>query len=168
MAEFESSENVWISREEYDRLRNNQTTTASTPATVTADSTPFSAAKEEKKAQRMQTILGVVLAIMLLISMTNENLSAFSLLPVSLFAIFAIMSLIDYLRKRHSSGTIFGSPINPTSTADPAVDAKHRSSRYKLLLIIALILIALPILAPIAFILFFLVLAAFGGGDIGS
>lgn len=152
---------VWISREEYERLRAMDVSQSTNRTFVAPDKPYVSTAPDHTVSDgmfRTQKIVGFILAIALLIALSVSAGSWIVLAIVFVFLLFAIFSTADYAkqRKRESSLLPDDLPGGKSSTV-----IKHA------LLAIAIV-IAIPVLANVAMIVLFMMLIAASGGQAGS
>jgi hypothetical protein len=142
---------VWISREEYDRLRQAEITQAQSvlPAAAIND---IPAQDKQPLSSLMPAVLGL-LGIVLFLSFTTPifsvGLTSFALL---IFFGLALISFIDYARNKNKS-----------------VTPKQATKKFlKMLALTALILVILPGIFIVGMIILFILVLGFNGGDIGT
>lgn len=142
---------VWISREEYNRLK--QAENAQAQSSLPATNTDTLAQGKETQSSLTPTLLGV-LGIVLFLSFTTPifsgGITSFALL---IFFGLALISFIDYARNKNKSAT-----------------PKQATKKFlKTLAFTALILAILPGIYFAGMVVLFIILIGFGGGgDIGS
>jgi len=147
--------NVWVSREEYDRLRQQAGHSVADPTASYAHGQD----DDPPKVRRTQIAIGVILAIGLFLSMTN-SLFKFVAIPVLLILlIFAAMSLNDFRKAKqlHMQST----------TGELPVDAPRQNSasgKYKTLLVILVCTLAMPVVVVGGFIVVMLIMFSINGG----
>ncbi|MCA9325758.1 hypothetical protein KDA23_06920 [Candidatus Saccharibacteria bacterium] len=150
--ETPGSDNVWISKQEYERLR-----ALEKQQPVASSGSVFNEAqyKNERKAkdQRVwQVVLGGMLAIGLYWSVVSGSYANIFLAAAIL--VFGGISLWDY----HNSRTY-------KVENGVAMKKTFRVNPYKL---IALIILGITVLPVVAMIAFFMLFMSIGGGDVGS
>jgi vacuolar-type H+-ATPase subunit D/Vma8 len=154
-----SDDNVWISREEYDRLRSQSVPSVQNVPVVQIsqkqaelDYALEKSSQVQRSKRRWQTILGVLLAIGLYFSVASG--SAANLWLVLAIVIFGAVSLIDLVTS-HSSENVNGVVV-------PKI---YKSNPYKVLTITLLCVTVAPVALMIGF---FMLMLTLGGGDMGS
>jgi len=154
--ENQPQDNVWISREEYERLRvaasqpqpqlqqPNQTVNATQPQAV------VQAFENPDKVSHQQVITGLVLGLMVILSLSFSIFRFFAIPAILIFLVFAILNIIDFVRA--------GKGLNGAATTS------KRRHTYKILLIVGVSLLVVPVVSYMALILFFVLLFSLGGG----
>ncbi len=145
-------DNVWISRQEYDRLRLQSSQPVIQQPVSTINQTISESNKVLQSRRRWQAILGGLLALGLYFSVASGQ--AANLMVLGAIVIFGGMSLSDYMGK------------NKSDVVDGVVVPKvYKSNPFKIMAIVLLVMTVLPAVLLVGF--FFLVFGL-GGGDVGS
>lgn len=154
----EQQGNVWVSKEEYERLRQAQQEHVQLLANQTY------AADEPAKVKPIQITVGIILAVGLFLSMTVPILNFISVPILGVLLIFAAMSINDFRRSKDQ----VNNAVQPSSVHTSAVANQAKGSgKYRVLLIVLLCILASPV-AFIGLMLVLLVLAFAGGGGQSS
>lgn len=147
--------NVWISREEYDRLQ-----AAAQPAVYVAPQPVVTGNFESAatpaiatKSNRIPTFIGVALGGSLLLAMSTNQ----TFIGSALIIVFLIWAIYDAIRHPRTKSLA----VQANSQSSPNVG----KSVVKTLAIIAGLLILAPILASGAMFIIFIVLISFGGNQ---
>jgi len=139
-----ASDQVWISKEEYQRLQQAQVIASHDPAVAEM--------KPAKLISGVQIAAGITAAIGLMVGLIGQS-TFFGLLIAPSLVVLAIMgafTLHDYLKAKK-----------------PGAVLKPHKARNGVLLTAAIIVLALPLLLPVFLILIFMITCA-GGGCKGS
>lgn len=145
------SDAVWISREEYERLRAAEAVPRP-PQSVVVASVAESNEKVRRGRRRWQVILGVLLAIGLFISVSSGSFA--NLYVVGAVVIFGGVSLYDYFNSRK------------LQTAHGMTEEKRlKHNPFKILFYVLFCVVILP---PLLMLGFFILLLTLNGGDVGS
>lgn len=149
-----SDPGVWISREEYDRLRQtNNETVYQGPNIIanppTSNNEPIS----------IQLVMLGLLAAGLFLAFTNEW---FSFLTVPLLIIFAVFSLISFTKffKTAQGGDVVSGNVMTGSNTTP----QKKKSVVKWLLIITVGVLVVPVVVPMVLFIFLMIIFSLGGG----
>lgn len=144
---------VWISREEYDRLRQAETSSQPVAASAPVQSNTVHVQEiKDTQATTKATILGV-LAIALFVGFTTSLLNgAWVSIILLIFFGVSVLGALDYIRKNQNSVSI--------------KDASKNIA--KILLVTAIVLSMLPMIYIAGVIVIFVIMVGLGGGDIGS
>jgi hypothetical protein len=146
----QSDGKVWISREEYERLRQAEQSQP-LPQSPVGTPTPFvSSTNTLETIQRQELIIGSILGIGFVLSLCVSNLRWLAVLIVIIFCAFALVSFMQYreAKMRIARGQ---TPRQPRSTT-------------KILLTIGATLLIAPTVAFIALIVFLIVVLSVSGG----
>jgi len=149
-SQSEENKGVWLSREEYDRLRQADTQRVGVaeqePEVTSAAQPPVVSARSNS----LQTTTGVVLAVGLLMAVTIEGLRWIFVPALCVFVIFAGVSINDMIKARRarSSGTVY---------------ATNRSAYIALLITGSVVIISPLILGILALILITALMTSSGG-----
>lgn len=144
---------VWISREEYERLKQAEQTAANQIAPTPYVSSPAYDDPAQSPAlqtmRRQQTVVSAVLGIAFVIALTVPGLGWLAGIVVTIFIIFALTSLFQYQRtkRRVTKG-----------------DIPQPRSAVKLVLIVLGCILLLPVLAYAGMLVLFVILFSAGGG----
>jgi hypothetical protein len=156
----QQQDNVWISREEYERLRQQTQQPAlraiSQPVVYGAG---YQVADEPAKVKPIQAIIGATLAIGLFLSLTVPFFSIISVPILGIMLIFGVMSYNDFRKGRQQSATPTKSSIG-TATENQ----KKGNGKYHALLAVLLIILAAPVLFIGGMIVLLIIFLAAGGG----
>jgi hypothetical protein len=156
----QQQDSVWISREEYERLRQAQQTVPAQPVIYGQTDYPVD---EPAKVKPIQVAVGTVLAIGLFLSLTVPFFKFISAPILLALLIFAAMSFNDFRRaKRQVNGTAQSS----MDTVAIANQGKG-SGKYHALLVVLLCILAAPVVL-IGGIIILLIFAAHGSGGQSS
>jgi hypothetical protein len=138
-----SGDQVWISKEEYQRLQQAQ---------MAADHSPVATTKPAKLISGVQIAAAATAAVALIIGLVSQS-SFFSFLIVPSLIVLVLMgafTLRDYANSKKPNAVL-----------------KPHKARNGILLAIAIIVLALPVILPIGFVLLLMITCA-GGGCKGS
>lgn len=151
MQPSEQDNSVWISKEEYERLRALEQEKTAVPV-VQSD-----VEGEQKQAQALrsqrtwQVILGGLLSVALYVSVVSGSWA--NAWIVAAIIIFGGVSLVDYIRSHQA---------DESGQARPK---PFRNNPYKLLVICFAAIALFPVIAFVGILIIFMTL---GGGDVGS
>lgn len=140
---------VWISREEYERLRTNGSISPGygTPVVYTGQAGAEPLPPPDRQMGQTMQVVGLVAALALLLSFTTSMFDWLVVPAVLFLAGLAIISIWNVAR----SGRI----------AQPSKVTKYALAALGIILF-------LPILGYMAMIFLFILIFSFGGGDVGS
>lgn len=161
----QQQDNVWISREEYERLRQAQQATvqAPQPQQPVVYGQGYQAADEPPKVKPVQIALGAVLAVGLFLSLTAPFFKFISAPILIVMLIFAVMSLNDF---RRAKGGVNGA-VQPSMNTVTTTNQQKGSGKYHALLVVLLCILAAPVIF-IGGIIILLIFAAHGSGGQSS
>ncbi len=147
------SDAVWISREEYERLRAHQQTNISMQTTQTPSQVVTSTPDEEPHISRTKAIIGGALAAVLFLSVSVSGIRLAFIPVLVIFLAYIVVSLNDVRKAR-----ILHQPPHAMQPGKP------QKSLLLKLVIAVVIIAALPILGYMAMIAFFIAIFALNGG----
>lgn len=150
----QNKDNVWISREEYDRLRAATQQATETPTvstdyyTATVEPSPTAA-----KNDTYQTALAVVFGMLLIYSLL-ASINKLAETLIIIFLGYAVYGVFKHFSNRSSA-----------VSALPAATPKSTSQKIlKIVAIIAALIVIVPVLVYGAMIILFIALISAGGG----
>lgn len=91
---------VWISREEYERLRQMENRPPDTPPVISTPAASYQPHSLSDKMAKQQKIVALILAVLLIIVLSVGKLQALVVFIALVFVVFGIMSIVDYQRQR--------------------------------------------------------------------
>lgn len=168
-------ENVWISREEYERLRQAEAVQASNTPVVSLGqpvvmASPVSAVQSPRrnKTDDMAIIVTGVAAALLIGSLSFSSFRGFAAPLIGVFMIFGAWTLIKMLRHHEQverSGIMTSAATAESDSLDPKNVAKTLG---KGLLIGGFMVVAAPFFFGAAIMVLFIIIMIASGGNVGS
>jgi hypothetical protein len=156
----QSSDAVWISKEEYDRLRT-AAGQAAPEAVVISDAGPRK--KDWLDGFLKTEVLLLVAAVLVLLALV-VNSSVLALISGPLITVFVIVGIMTFIRYYNGLKQVQTATMSQAEIQDNA----RKRKIAKAVLVTAGIMAASVFIMPILGVVFVILLLSFGGGDIGS
>ena len=165
MPSEQQEDNVWISREEYERLRQAQQAAVQSaqPQQPVMYGQGYQVADEPAKVKPTQIGIGVVLAVGLFLSLTTPLFGFISAPILVILLIFAVMSLNDFRQAKQGTNDA----AEPSMNSSAIANQQRGSGKYHVLLVVLLCILAAPVIF-IGGIIILLIFAAHGSGGQSS